>query len=144
MFKKLALQLLFLFTVSTIIAIFLNYFSINLVVGFLVGTIFQYAVFYGFSSILDIVASFKNKKLEIEKLRQLSFQGLEVICPCHKQIKEFVPIKLNTSNYYKCTECKKNIGVYISSETAIVTEPADSSLQHIETVLAKGLINANI
>lgn len=143
MLNKLAFQLLFLTSVAIITALVLSNFSINLFLGFIIGILVQYGLFYGFSTILDVIASLKNKKLEIERLKELSYQGLEVTCPCFKGIKDFVPIKLNTSNYYKCSACKKTISVYITPETAIVTEPADSSLQHVETVLTKGLSDAN-
>jgi hypothetical protein len=64
----------------------------------------------------------KNKKLENERIKEFSLQGLEVTCPCLLKKTEFVPIVLNTNNNYKCDYCQKNVSVYIAAETALVTE----------------------
>lgn len=110
----------------------------NFFLGFGVGIAIQYALYYGFVNILNAVVALKNKKLENERIKEFSYQGLEVKCPCFKQHKDIVPIRLNTSNYYKCGDCGKSISVIINSETAVVTEPL------VSTELPKLIIpNAN-
>ena len=142
MVKNVLSQLLPLVFVSIIVSLVLSHWGVNYAIGALAGVAIQFVGFYAFRSILTSVVALKNKQLENERIKELSFQGLEVVCPCFKQIKEFVPIKLNTTNYYKCTECKKTIGVVITPETAIVTEPQDSSLEAVNKLLVQGILNA--
>jgi transposase-like protein len=69
------------------------------------------------------VVALNNKKLENDRIKEFTMQGIEVECPCSRKIKDFVPIRLNTSNKYKCKECQKLISVYITPSTALTTEP---------------------
>jgi len=143
MVKKVISQLLPLLGVATLTSFLLATWGVNYFIGALVGILIQFVAFYSFKSILIAVVALRNKKLDNERIKELSYQGLEVVCPCFKQIKEFVPIKLNIANYYKCSECKKTIGVVITPETAIVTEPADSSQEAVNKLLAQGILNVS-
>lgn len=143
MLKKLLIQLTFLVAVASVVGVFFTSFGVNFLIGALLGVAIQFGFYYGFVNALNAYVLLKNKKIENERLKELSFQGLRVTCPCHKRIEDFVPIKLNTQNYYKCTECNKNISVYIDAETAIATEPLDGSLQHLNKVLEQGIKDAN-
>jgi hypothetical protein len=97
--------------------------SLNFYIGAAAGAAIQFVFNYIYNSILDTIIAFNNKKLENERIREYSFQGIEVECPCSKQLKDFVPIRLNTPNKYKCKECKKLISVFITPSTALSTEP---------------------
>jgi len=141
--KKLLAQLFSLFTGSILFSVILHSWGVNYIIGGLFGVAIQFVGFYAFKTILTAVVSLKNKQIENERLKELSYQGLEVTCPCFKQIKEFIPIKLNSSNYYRCSECKKTIGVVITPETAVVTEPQDSSLEAINTLLTHTINKQN-
>jgi len=142
MVKTVLSQLIPLIVGAVIISVVLAHWGVNYIAGGLLGIAIQFLGYHAFKNILTAIVALKNKQLENERLNALTYQGLEVVCPCFKQIKEFVPIKLNTTNYYKCGECKKTIGVVITPETAIVTEPQDSSLEAVNKILAKGIINA--
>lgn len=107
-------------------ALFLS-FGLNFFLGIGVGIAIQYAAYYTFANVLNAVVALKNKKLENERIKEFSYQGLEVKCPCFKQHIDIVPIRLNTSNYYKCSECGKSVSVIINAETAVVTEPLVST-----------------
>jgi hypothetical protein len=106
-------------------ALFIS-FGLNFFIGVGVGIAVQYAVYYSFVNILNAVVALKNKKLENERIKEFSYQGLEVKCPCFKKHLDIVPIRLNTSNYYKCSDCGKGVSVIVSAETAVVTEPLAS------------------
>lgn len=101
--------------------------GLNFFLGVGVGVAVQYAIYYGFVNILNAVVALKNKKLENERIKEFSYQGLEVKCPCFKRHVDVVPIRLNSSNYYKCGECGKSVSVIISADTAVVTEPLTST-----------------
>ena len=140
MVKKVLAQLIPLAFGSIVFSVLLHYFNVSYIVGGLFGVAVQFAGFYAFRSCLNAYVALQNKKLENERMKELSYQGLGVTCPCFKAVREFVPIKLNAPNYYKCSECKKVIGVYITPETALVTEPQESSLEAVNSILANGLI----
>lgn len=102
-------------------------FGVNFFLGFSAGVAVQYGIYYGFVNVLNTIVALKNKKLENERIKEFSYQGLEVKCPCFKRHSDIVPIRLNTSNYYKCGACGKSISVLINPETALVTEPLVST-----------------
>lgn len=97
--------------------------NLSFIVGAIVGGTFQFVFNYVYLSIFDAFISLKNKKLENERIKEFSMQGLEVECPCSRKIRDFVPIRLNTANKYKCKECMKLISIYVTPSTALSTEP---------------------
>jgi hypothetical protein len=123
MIGKLVTQLTALLTVSILFGLCLKTLNINLVYSIPLGIMLQFGLYYIFITILDVWVTLKNKKLENERIKEFSLQGMEVSCPCSLKKVEFVPITLNTNNNYKCNHCQKNVSVYITAETALVTEP---------------------
>jgi hypothetical protein len=126
MLKKLLNQLFTLCLVSLLFATIFYLLKLNFIAGILTGIVFQFTGFYVYSTFLRIYTGLQIKKIENEMLKELSFQGLEVECPCFKKAVEFVPIRLNTNNYYKCSQCKKKISVLIGAETAVATEAIEN------------------
>lgn len=97
--------------------------NLNFIIGVIVGGAFQFVFNYIYLSVFDAIIALKNKKLENERIKEFSMQGLEVECPCSRKIRDFVPIRLNTANKYKCKECMKLISIYVTPSTALSTEP---------------------
>ena len=97
--------------------------GLNFYIGAITGGAIQFVFNYIYETIFNAAVALKNKKLENERIREFTMQGIEVECPCSRKIKDFVPIILNTSNKYKCKECQKLISVYITPSTALTTEP---------------------
>jgi len=93
----------------------------------IMGILCQYAIFAIYQKLIEIFGIQKILKLELLKIQQLNNQSLEVTCPCSPQAKQLVQIKLGYPNYYKCNTCGKTVGIYITTETAIVTEPVLST-----------------
>jgi hypothetical protein len=145
MLKRFVIQLTLLISISSLIAFLLNSLGVNMVIGFLSGLFLQFVGYNAFYSALDAYLAIKNKALENERIKEFSYQGLEVACPCYKKHIDFVPVRLNTSNYYKCGECKKNVSVIIAAETAITTEPiVNTDLPVVNEKLMESVIsNAN-
>ena len=115
----------------------------NFFVGVATGVLLQYGAFYLITTLLNVYVALKNKKLENERLKEFSYQGLEVTCPCFKQFKQIVPVRLNTSNYYKCVECNKAVSVIVDATTATVTEPISNTFPAIDMEILKNISNAN-
>jgi hypothetical protein len=123
MIGKLATQVAVLLTVAIFFGFCLKGFNVNLFYSIPLGILLQFGLYYMFVMGLDAWVALKNKKLENERIKEFSLQGMEVACPCSLKKTEFVPIVLNTNNNYKCNHCQKNISVYVTAETALVTEP---------------------
>jgi hypothetical protein len=122
MLSRLLLQLTALVITAILFGLLLRHFGVSLFIGVPLGIIVQFGAYYAFITALSVYIELKNKKLENERIKEFSLQGLEVTCPCSLKKTEFVPIVLNTNNNYKCDYCQKNVSVYIATETALVTE----------------------
>jgi len=127
MIQKIIVPVAILLAVALVIAVFLSTFHVAWWLSFTAGILLQILIYNAFVSILDVYVTLKNKKLENERIAEFSYQGLEVECPCSKKRKDFVPIRLNDVNLYKCGECDKTVSVYINAETALQTEPIIST-----------------
>jgi hypothetical protein len=67
----------------------------------------------------------KIEKLQNERIKEYSKQGLEIKCPCPKEKEMFVPIELNSDNYFKCAQCDKKISVQITAKSFLETQMVD-------------------
>lgn len=65
------------------------------------------------------------EKLLNDRMVEYSKQGTDVVCPCARAVKHFIPIQLNTDNSYKCLDCSKNIAVNVDVKTFLETIPMD-------------------
>jgi len=122
MLSRLLSQLTVLVVTAILFGLLLKHFGVSLFIGIPLGVIIQFGAYYAFITALSAYVELKNKKLENERIKEFSLQGLEVTCPCSLKKAEFVPIILNTNNTYRCDHCQKNVSVYIAAETALVTE----------------------
>jgi uncharacterized protein (UPF0212 family) len=142
------LGLLFPLIILTVVSItasviFLG-FGIKFWLSFVIATLAQIIIYNVFRAILDAVVILKDKKLENERIKEFSYQGLEVTCPCNKKHIDFVPIRLNTPNMYKCGECDKSVSVYINAETALQTEPINNTdITEAVAPILKNIANGN-
>jgi len=144
MLKKLLSQIFSLAIVSCLFGALAASLGASFLVGVGIGVVIQFAVYYGFLTALNAYALVQNKKLENERIKELSFQTLDVTCPCFKQNKDIVPVRLNTDNRYKCNECGKTVSVIISAETAVVTEPIlNTDISFLNKNITEKLSNAN-
>lgn len=107
-------------------ALFVNL-KINFFIGFVFGILVQYGIYHAFAYGLEVYTLIKAKRIENERLKELSLQGMVVTCPCNRKINEFVPIRVGAPNHYKCNECQKTVSVFLNAETAIITEPINNT-----------------
>lgn len=109
--------------VSSAITFFLVSTGVGIIAAGLISLVLQFAVYNGYIYIVDSITITRIRKIELEKLKELTFQTAEVTCPCSATHKQIVPLRFNTDNQYTCTTCQKLIKVYINIDTALATEP---------------------
>ena len=83
-------------------------------------------------------------KLQVEKLKEFSKQGMEVKCPCYLEKKMFVPIDLNGVNVFDCKECDKSISVELNAKTFMQTDMIDLDKADENLIKAYKLIQDKI
>lgn len=141
MLRKVSFQLFSLTVISLLFGYWVTTVGGNLIIGTLTGAVIQFVGFNAFSTCLNLIILLKNKKLENERLKEFSYQGLELECPCYKKEKELVPVRFNTSNYYRCIACNKQLSVIVTAESAIVTEPIlNTDLSSLDTSIIEKAI----
>lgn len=67
----------------------------------------------------------KKDEIELKKIKEYSNQGCNVICPCDKAKKIFIPIRLNRDNSFKCLDCTRNVAVKVDVSTFLTTDMLD-------------------
>ena len=136
MIKMLLFQATLLIVVAGLIGSVLSHFGIPFIIGTLLGVAVQYGVYNAYAHGIEAYVVLKAKKLEAAKLKELSYQGVNVTCPCSRKVNEFIPIRVSEPNYYKCGTCSKTVSVFIATETALITEPiANTDIGAVETLL---------
>jgi hypothetical protein len=141
MLRKVSFQLFSLTMVSLLFGYWTTTIGVNIIVGTLTGAVIQFLGFNAFSTVFNSIVLLKNKKLENERLKEFSYQGLELECPCYKKEKELVPVRFNTPNYYRCKACNKQLSVIVTAESAVVTEPIlNTDLSSLDTSIIEKAI----
>ena len=112
-----------LVAVTSAITFLLTSIGLNVAISVAISLVLQFAVYNGFNYIVDSFTITRIRKIEYEKIRELSYQTAEVACPCSPAHIQLIPIRLNTNNQYTCDKCQKLIKVYVNFETALATEP---------------------
>jgi hypothetical protein len=116
-------QLVILVGATAAITIFITSQGISIPASIAISFVLQFAVYNGFNYIVDSFTISRVRKIEYEKIRELSYQTADVTCPCSPVHRQLVPIRLNTDNQYICNSCQKLIKIYINIETVLATEP---------------------
>ena len=84
----------------SLVSILLSFIFADTVLGyckyFLFFSILQILFYNIYKNILEFIAM----RLQIEKIKEFSKQGMEVKCPCYLEKKMFLPINLNLCNFY--------------------------------------------
>ena len=118
---RLIISILTLCLVSSAIALPLSKDWINFLSYFFCFSVIQVISYNIYLKYIQI----RIEKIKNERIKEFSKQGLEIKCPCHKSKPMFVPVELNTDNFFKCGECEKNFSVEITAKAFIQTEMVD-------------------
>ena len=82
------------------------------------------------------ILSLYIERIKLDKIKEYSKQGVEVSCPCYRENKVFIPIRLNGNNDYKCLECNKNVSENVDIKTFLATEPLDGEATDAALLMA--------
>jgi len=113
--------IIILFTISTITSLAFSKDALEFTKGFLLISLIQIIIYNVYKSIMEYLAL----RLQVEKIKEFSKQGMEVKCPCYLEKSMFVPINLNDANIINCKECDKSISVDITAKTFMQTDMID-------------------
>jgi hypothetical protein len=113
--------IIILCTISTVLSLLFSNNLLDFAKYFLAATLIQVILYNVYKSIIEYLAM----KLQVEKIKEYSKQGMEVKCPCYLEKKMFVPITLNGENVFNCNECDKMISVDITAKTFMQTDMID-------------------
>lgn len=123
MLRRLGISLVLTLSVAGICAWPLSYLGVNFFSGWASFTVLQFVGFYFYTEHVRRKNILQEQAFILAREAELTKQGAEVICPCDRNVKCFVPIVLNEYNTYNCPGCKKDIHVMINYKTALVTTP---------------------
>lgn len=131
MLQKTAVSLGLTCTISAILAWPFTFLGIWFFSGFAFFTALQFVLFYFYREHVTRKTALEEEKLILAREAELSKQGAEVVCPCDRQVKSFIPIILNQRNEYICPGCSKNVNVVVNLKTVLVTTPIVDTLEDI-------------
>lgn len=117
--------------VSALLAWPLTFFGVWFLSGFGFFTVLQFVGFYFYRDYVSRKIAIEEQKLVVAREAEFSKQGADVMCPCDRQVKCFVPVILNQRNEYKCPGCNKDISISVNLKTALITTPVVDTLEHI-------------
>lgn len=125
-------SLLILFSVSTAFSLPLSSDYLSFIKWFVVFSIIQVII----GNIYNHYVAYKFDELKTKREAELSKQGVDIVCPCHRASKMFIPIRLNKDNSFKCLECDKNVAVDVKVDTYMATDILDLSKEEDEAFKA--------
>lgn len=114
-----------------------TFLGINFFSGLAFFVALQFVGFYFYRDYIDRKMALKAEQLIIMREAELSKQGAEVVCPCDRQIRSFVPIMLNERNDYVCPGCNKDINVSVKLKTYLTTIPVVDTVEDIVNKINK-------
>lgn len=113
--------ILILCVISTVSSLLFYNTLFDLIKGFILSTLIQIIFYNIYKNVLEFLAV----RLQVEKIKEFSKQGMEIKCPCYMEKKMFVPIDLNNTNTFNCKECDKSVSVEVSTRSFMQTEMID-------------------
>ena len=121
-FKSLSITTLVTLTVSTLMwSIGYPFYTV-----FVFTFIGQLMFFYMFNTILRYVIMLKNKKLENNRIKEFTLQGVELDC-AHCSSSNLTPLRFDQDNIFSCLNGAKDNSVYINITVAQSSSPLDIS-----------------
>jgi len=132
--------ILILCTISSIISSVFSKNWTDFIKYFLLVSLIQTISYNIYKNIMEYFAL----KLQVEKLKEYSKQGMEVKCPCYLEKSMFVPIDLNGPNVISCKECEKTLSIDVTAKTFMQTDMLDLEKADENLIKAYKFIQDNI
>lgn len=122
--------------VLTVILYYLTHLPVWSLICFSV--IVQFLGNYIYQSILITYAGIKLRQAEAEALKELSFQTIEVECPCSLKTKQVISLRLNEDTQYKCIQCQKTLNAIVDVTSTLATIPTKNDAETFDKLLQEG------
>jgi len=107
--------------ISTVSSLLFYNTLLDFIKGFILATLIQIIFYNVYKNVIEFLAA----RLQVEKIKEFSKQGMEIKCPCYMEKKMFVPIDLNNLNTFNCRECDKSVSVEVTAKTFMQTDMID-------------------
>jgi len=131
MLKRVASSLVLTFFVAVACAWPLTFLGISFLSGIGFFIVLQFVGFYFYHDFTRKKILLEEEKIIAFREAELNKQGAEVICPCDRNVKSFVPISLNDTNEYQCPGCNKAIHVLVNLKTVLATIPMTETPEEV-------------
>lgn len=119
-FKSLSITALVTLIVSTLLwSIGYPFYTV-----FIFTFIGQLMFFYMFNTVLQYIVMLKNKKLENNRIKEFTMQGVDLNC-AHCSSTNLAPLRFDQDNIFSCLNCGKDNSVYINITVAQSSSPLE-------------------
>lgn len=105
----------------------------NFIKVFVLITAIQFAGFWLFNSIMQHIKQVQMTKLENERIAEYTKQSVTAEC-AYCKTPNLIPLRMNTSNDFDCTNCGKQNAVYIGVTVTQKTNPMNVDSLAINTL----------
>ena len=137
-YKMLMLSTVKVLCVSGLITTAAYFTALPLFLTFVVATVSQYIGFYAWDTYLEWRGAIAARELLLKEAEFVSKNTLKVKCAACKKDSDVV-VRLDRDNKFICGFCNVKNSIYISTETAVVTEPKYENEPNINTNSTNGI-----
>ena len=100
---------------------------------FVLTIILQFVVFWIFNTCSGYIYNLKLAEIQITREAEFTKQGIEVGCAYCRTV-NFIPIRFDDDNDFKCTSCDKANAVYIGVTVTQKTTPLNINSISVNTI----------
>ena len=119
--------------ISGAISLCLYFIGLNPIKTFTISLISIFILGFLVGQISETLAIINNKKLENERIKEFTKQGVSVECAyCGEP--NFVPIRFDIKNQFNCNKCNQTNSIYIDIITTQITSPLQSPQMQVQTI----------
>lgn len=97
----------------------------------------QFLCHYIYQSFLLAYISANNQKIEADLIKELSYQTVDIDCPCSQKNKQSVNLRLNDDTLYQCNQCQKLLNVNLDITSTLATVPIKTDAESFDKLLQK-------
>ena len=133
MIIKIVKSLLMTLVISTLTALLFSLFGFELLNVFIITLVVIFIAGFLLGQISETLAVLNNKKLENERIKEFSKQGVSVDCAYCGEV-NFTPIRFDSKNTFACNECNKQNSIYLDIITTQITNPLQSPAIQMQTI----------
>jgi hypothetical protein len=99
--------------------------------------VIQFLGFYAYQTAVVAYYGIQARKIEADMLKELSYQTVEIECPCSLKCKQNVNLRLNEDTQYECIQCQKKLNVVVDVSSLLATNPVKTDIETFDELLKK-------